>query len=163
MSDSVYARRAGRNDLWAVAELHNRCRPNAAPMEERDVLLSCVDTGYLIAFQDDHVCGAIAWRAENLIARVLDAYLEGNANQLAAEELLRLLDTQARELRCEVVLLADTESTRVLANVARSRGFEEPGDARLPPAWKEAAAELLADDRALLLKRLSNRRVRGPL
>ena len=163
MSDSISVQRAGRSDLSAIAELHNRCRPDAVPKKERDILLSCVEKGYLIALRDDAVCGVMAWRAENLVAHVLDAYMEGDTDSALAEKLLATLEEQARELRCEVALLAETDHTRAIANAARNFGYEEQGDGQLPSAWRDAVAELCSDAGVLLVKRLSDKRIRGPL
>jgi len=163
MRDFIHVRPAGRSDLSAIAELHNRCRPGAAPKNERDILLSCVERGYLLALRDDAACGVIAWRAENLIAHVLDAFVEGVADSALVERLLVALDERARELRCEVALLVDTDHIRTIADTARNLGYEEWGEGQLPLAWRDAAAELRSDAGVLLIKRLDDKRDRRPL
>jgi hypothetical protein len=167
MSQEIDVRRAARNDLTAIAHFYNRRRPAAPPQDERTILLSFVETGYLLAERQSTICGLLAWRAENLIARVIDVCLaESTPHEDAsatADRLLATLHEQANELHCEVVFLAGVEQAQSLLAAARAAGYEELGDDALPPAWKEAANELRSHADALWFKRLNEHRVRRPL
>lgn len=167
MSEAIQVRRAGRSDVGAIADFHNRCRPDLPPADERSIMLSFVENGYLIAECDTGICGMIAWRAENLIARARKMYLDmgGNESQVraAAAGLLETLQEQASELHCEVVFLAGAEPAQIISDVAKEAGYVEVGDDALPLSWREAANELHRETDALWMKRLSDKRVRGPL
>ena len=167
MSDTIQVRRASRNDVQAIAEFHNRCRPDLPPEDEISILLSFVENGYLLAEWDAGICGMIAWRAENLIARALDVYVdpdgEGSQIQTVAASLLGTLHEQACELHCEVILLAGAAPAHEILDTAKEAGYAEVGEEALPLAWREAISELRADSNMLLMKRLSDTRVRGPL
>lgn len=123
MSLTMHVRRASRDDLTPIAELYNRCRPHDSPRDARDILISLAETGYLVAQEDGSICAFIAWRAENLIARVIDACIEGDGGGQAARHLLESLHEQARELHCEASFLNGDGLPAQLAEAARDLGL----------------------------------------
>ena len=157
MSDALEARRLRRADLEAVAALRNACRPAAEPLTAGDILLSLSQTGYLLAWQGPALCGALAWSAENLAARLDAAYLAAGAPADTLPLLLETVEAEARVLNCEVILLDAAEAE--LAGAALARGYAAAAPAGLPPAWREAAGTATQ----VLLKRLSEGRARRPV
>lgn len=161
MSDQIDVRRARRQDLEAIAALHNASRPAAAPLAATDILLSLAETGYLLAWQEMALCGALAWRAENLVAHVVAVYGVAGAPACTFAQLLVAAEAEARVLSCEVILLTGAEPA--VADAARVAGYADAGLAGLPAPWREAAGGLPDAGSGLLLKRLSEKRVGRPI
>lgn len=156
-------RRARRTDLPAVAELHNRCRPAAPAIGPQDVLLSLAERGYLLAWRGAQLAGVLAWSAENLVARVLDAYLDAGAGPDVIGRLLSAAEDEACVLYCEAMLLPASEALARVAEIAGAAGYTTEAPDTLPAAWREAAGELCVGVDRLLVKRLSARRVSRPI
>jgi len=158
MTDPITVRRATPTDYLTSPRL-------LGPGGETGGL--SLDRGYFLAEQEGHLVGCIGWQVENLVARLddlrlPDAPLERQGQVL--ERLLQAVHQAARELECEVVLLAmdPTEAQRMVETLAAMEYERQAPDA-LARYHREAAEEILQPGQTLWVCRLRAGRVTRPL
>lgn len=125
------------------------------------------DRGYFLAEDDGRLVGCVGWTVENLIARLEDVRLAAAGPSSADQVLTALLEAvhhAARELECEVVLLAlDTDASERLVSALEALGYERRAPDTLPRYHREAAREILRAGQVLWARRLRQSRVTRPL
>lgn len=146
-------RRAGRRDLAAIAELHNRCRPAEPPVSEADVLACLAQAGFLILEDEEgNPTAAVAWRVENLVAAVLDIF--PTVSHATIHDALRMVEHEARLLQCEVIVVCDRVQDALPAEYLSEAGFSMEPSARLPRPWREAVEQAGHATDRIALRRL---------
>ncbi|MBC7223004.1 MAG: hypothetical protein H5T59_01795 [Anaerolineae bacterium] len=154
----IAVRRASRTDYLTAPRLRG-------PSGEAGGLSP--DRGYFLAEDNGRLVGCVGWTVENLIARLEDVRLAPGGVPSAAQVLTALLEAvhhAARELECEVVLLAlDADASEGLASPLEAMGYERRAPDTLPRYHREAAREILQAGQVLWARRLRESRVTRPL
>lgn len=151
----VEVRRARRSDLVAlsvaIAKLENRTNPLA----RAEALQRLGERGYRIAIKDHRIVGLAAWEAENLVAIVREIWAESaDAAPVVFPKLIALIEEEAKELLCEVVLLLIGESAMTLAAEAHAFGYEQSELSALHSVWQGVVKERLQPTDQIWLKLL---------
>jgi len=126
-----------------------------------------LDRGYFLAERDSHLVGCVGWRAENLIARLDDLRLsddDAEGRERVLRQLLEVVHQAARELECEVVLLAlAPEEVERMAEALTALEYQPQSPDTLSRYHREAAQEILQSGQALWARPLRKGRVTRPL
>jgi len=125
-----------------------------------------LDRGYFLAERDSHLVGCVGWRVENLIARLDDLRLSADAEgrEHVLRQLLEVVHQAARELECEVVLLAlAPEEVERMAEALMALEYQPQYPDALSRYHREAAQEILQPGQALWACPLRKGRVTRPL
>lgn len=122
------------------------------------------ENAYLLCFEGDRLRGLLAWRAENLVAQVLECVLDsGDDAPAVLRALVESMERSARELQCELVLVyagaqhglsPALESLGYARATAESLGFGE---------WRRVAKENQPAETVLYMKKLRHEVVLHPI
>ncbi len=151
----VEVRRARRSDLQALGVAIAKFEHRAQPLARDEALKRLGERGYRLAMADHRIVALAAWDAENLVATVREVWVESaDLAPIALPKLLALIETEAKELLCEVVLLLIDESALTLTAEARALGYEEQTLPALHSAWQDVVRECLKASDQIWCKRL---------
>ncbi len=151
----VEVRRARRSDLQALGVAIAKFEHRAQPLARDEALKRLGERGYRLAMADHRIVALAAWDAENLVATVREVWVESaDLAPIALPKLLTLIETEAKELLCEVVLLLIDESALTLTAEARALGYEERTLPALHSAWQDVVRERLKASDQIWCKRL---------
>ncbi|HEX7593375.1 MAG TPA: hypothetical protein VF429_04315, partial [Anaerolineae bacterium] len=151
----IKVRRARRSDWEALGVAIAKSEHRAQPLARDEALKRLGERGYRLAMADHRVVALAAWDAENLVATAREVWVESvDLAPIALPKLLALIETEAKELLCEVVLLLIDESVLTLAAEARALGYEERTLPALHSAWQEIVRERLKPTDQIWCKRL---------
>ena len=151
----VEVRRARRNDLdalsVALAKLENRHKP----LSNGETVQRLGERGYFIVLSEKRIVALASWEAENLVAIVPDIWAESaDAAPVVLPKLFALIESEARRLLCEVVLLLIDESSLTLAAEANAVGYAQRELNTLHPVWQTVARERMRASHQIWLKPL---------
>jgi dephospho-CoA kinase len=126
--------------------------------------LSFGENAYLLCFEGDRLRGLLAWRAENLVAQVLDCVLDpGEDAPVVLKALIDNMERSARELQCEVVLVY-ARTGRNLSPALETLGYARASAESLGFAqWRGVARENQPDGTVLYVKKLRHEVVLRPI
>lgn len=151
----VAVRRARRSDWEALGAAFAKAEHRAQPLARSEALQRLGERGYRIAMADHRIVALAAWDAENLVATVREVWIESaDLAPIALPQLFALIEHEAKELLCEVVLLLIDESALTLAAEALALGYEERALPALHSAWQGIVRERLKPTDQIWCKRL---------
>lgn len=151
----VAVRRARRSDLELLGAAIAKSEHRAEPLAREEALKRLGERGYRIAIVNHRIVALAAWDAENLVATVRGMWVESaDIAQIALPKLLALIESEAKELLCEVVVLLIDEGALTLAAEARIVDYEERELSTLHSAWQSVIRERLKDKDQIWCKRL---------
>ena len=148
-----------------IALFINQLQKNGSKLTRDDIMTSFGEKAYLILQAGNNIIGVIGWQVENLIARVVDIYLEpGVEMNTALSKLISEMESASRELQCEASLIFTPEKLSQPAKVWKELGYESRSIESLKiSAWKEAAAESMKSGRVMYFKQLRKDRILRPI
>lgn len=165
MNPEIIVLRARRQDLTPLAKLIAKATEGKKTPDENEILENFLARSYFIATSDNHLLGAASWGAENLVATVEELYVVSDrVHNVIAPPLLKAIEKAARELFCEVILLAipvGTPSNQ--ANTYKTLGYEPQPVENLHKYWREVAERILSEGNEVLIKKLRESRVVKPI
>lgn len=165
MGQQLEIRRAGREDLTAIASLvgeATRLNVSVGETEVRDWLFS---KGLWLAFCDDMLVGVAAWQVENLVS-VTELFLASSGPWWAeaGRSLLETIETEAGTLMCEVNVVPFPgwvpDNVRTLL---QEQGYESRSLEELHRFWQEVLSDFCVHELDLMVKRLRDQMVMVPV
>ncbi len=153
----IQVRRSRRADLDALSAAIAKHDQRAEPLSRDEALKRLGERGYRIAVADNHIVGLAAWEAENLVACVRELWAESVADgAIALPRLFELIENEARELLCEVVLLLiDAGAPDYIVEQAQASNYELLSPGTLQPVWRQVVQERLQPGDRIWGKRLT--------
>lgn len=157
-------RRARKSDLDTLAIAFAKHDGLNKPLSRTQTLQRFGARGYRVAVAGDAVMAFVAWEAENLVAISREAWAE--TAEIAAEALLPLLamvEDEARQLQCEVMLLIiDPEAPPFVTEQASVSHYQPRNLHELHPVWRQVALERIQSEDGIWVKRLREELVTQP-
>lgn len=166
MAQEIIVRRAKVSDAGKIVAFVSQAWQGRLKITEETVIERFGNVGFLLAERGERVVGMLAWGVENLVVRVIDLLIWPASERAGAvQALFAEMEQAAAALQCEAVLLLPPRPISPSAfPFFEKLGYTPQVVARLPKAWREAAAEArLGDDDSVLLKQLREDRVLRPM
>jgi dephospho-CoA kinase len=157
--------RPGPKQASEIAEFITRASKGRRTLERKDIMEAFGEKAYLVLKVDEKIVGLAGWQVENLVARTDDVYLtSGIPLEEAMRTLMEQVETNSRELQCEISLLFLAPHLARHASIWQALGYESRSiDDLGVRAWQEAARESLPDGTVMLFKQLRKDRVLRPV
>jgi dephospho-CoA kinase len=157
--------RPGPKQASKIAEFITRASKGRRTLERKDIMEAFGEKAYLVLKVDEKIVGLAGWQVENLVARTDDVYLtSGIPLEEAMRTLMEQVETNSRELQCEISLLFLAPHLARHASIWQALGYESRSiDDLGVRAWQEAARESLPDGTVMLFKQLRKDRVLRPV
>jgi N-acetylglutamate synthase-like GNAT family acetyltransferase len=164
MEETIKVRRAKLSDATAIASFLSDATRGRITADRAQVQERLGAKGFFLA-QTTRIVGLAGVHVENLVARIEDLILHPvSLRPVAGKVLLDYVETQAKGLQCEVVLLyVHTDASQAAYEFYQSCGYQEPDTSAWPPAWLNSAAEFGGADRFMIAKRLRETLVTKPI
>lgn len=149
-------RRARRTDLEALGIALAKKEQRTTPFTREEILKRFGERGYRIALADQRIVALAAWEAENLVASVREIWAESaEAATQALPRLFELIENEARELLCEIVLLiVEPGAPEYIVAQAQVSGYQREELSALHKLWQQAIQERMQAGDTLWGKRL---------
>ena len=164
VTHEIKVRRAKPSDASAIGSFlsdatHGRITADRVTIQER-----LGNKGFFLA-QTTRIVGLASIRVENLVGRVEDFVIHpASMRPVVGKALLDSIETHAKQLQCEVILLfVHIDAAPAAYEFYQNCGFEEPDTSAWPPVWANSAAEFGGADRFVLAKRLRESLVTRPI
>jgi dephospho-CoA kinase len=157
--------RPGPKQASEIAEFITRASKGRRTLERNDIMEAFGEKAYLVLKVDEKIVGLAGWQVENLVARTDDVYLtSGIPLEEAMRTLMEQVETNSRELQCEISLLFLAPHLARHASIWQALGYESRSiDDLGVRAWQEAARESLPDGTVMMFKQLRKDRVLRPV
>jgi len=164
MGQEIGVRRAGRQDVGAIAALLKSAVPPQGQTAEADVLEWLFSKGLVVAAQAGDLAGVAAWQAENLVAVTDVLALAPHSLTPVGAALLDFVEAGAGSLMCEVnIVLLPSEAGPPVRDLLQQQGYERQEFESLHRIWREVLGDFEIEDQELLVKRLRERMIMAPL
>lgn len=161
------------SSLGGTGRANPDLRVRKATLDDTDAVVSLLGNGmrpvfgenaYLLCYEGDRLRGLLSWRAENLVAQVLDCVLDSDSGVPAVlKALIETVERSARELQCEVVLVYMRGQSR-LSEALEALGYAETSPESLGFAeWRRVAKENQPNATVLYVKKLRTEIVLRPI
>lgn len=134
-------------------------------MTREDVMEAFGEKAFMLSLQGERVVGLMGWQVENLVARIDDVYIDGQARlEPVARALLSEVEDASRELQCEAALLFLPPTLAQKQDVWNRLGYEQRSIDELGVrAWQDAARESMAEGSLMYFHQLRKDRVLRPV
>ena len=152
-------------DSQKIADLITRLSKGKRAMTPDEVMEAFGEKAFLLLQMGTDLVGIAGWQVENLVARVLDLYLDPKAQ---ADKALSLLVAEVErasgDLQCEASLVFPPMELVGFDSVWKQLGYERRTPESLGvQAWTDAALESMPKGNALFFKQLRADRVLRPI
>jgi dephospho-CoA kinase len=152
-------------DSQKIADLITRLSKGKHAMTSDQVMEAFGEKAFLLLQMGGDPVGIAGWQVENLVARVLDLYLDPKAH---ADKALPLLVAEVErasgDLQCEASLIFPPMELVGFDSVWKGLGYERRTPESLGvQAWTDAALESMPKGSALFFKQLRTDRVLRPI
>lgn len=160
----IKVRRAKPSDASAIGSFLSDATRGRITVDRAQVQERLGAKGFFLA-QTTRIVGLASVRVENLVGRVEDFIVHpASLRPVVGRALLDQIESHAKQLQCEVVLLfVHVDASPGAYEFYQSCGYEEPDMGTWPPAWLNSAAEFGGADRFVLAKRLREKLVVRPI
>jgi dephospho-CoA kinase len=160
----IQVRRSRRNDLEALAVALAKKEKRDAPFSREETIRRFGERGYRIALMENRIVALVAWEAENLVATVREIWTESaEIAELALPRIFELVENEARELLCEVIVLLIPHDAPVdIAVQAHVAGYEIQDFDSLHKLWRQAIQERMQTGDQLWSKTLRTEMITKP-
>ena len=160
----IKVRRAKLSDASAIASFLSDATRGRINADRVDVQERLGAKGFFLA-QTSRIVGLAGVRVENLVARVEDFIVHPlSLRPRAGQALLDNIESDAKQLQCEVVLLfVHVDASPSAYELFQSCGYQETDMRNWPPAWLNSAAEFGGADRFVMAKPLREQLVVRPI
>lgn len=161
--EDVIVRRARPSDIPGILLLIHKATDGQIQMKRTDLLMAFSERSYLIGQQDATITTVVGWNTSSTTAVAIDQIF---AHPLAAIDvtgapLLREIESSARELICEVVLVyLPPDVPDRIRRFFLEAGYEPREREGMPRAWQQTVVETQPQNTFILAKVLRNIRVK---
>ena len=164
-SGELFVKRGKPKHSDQIAFFINELQKNGSNLTREDIMTSFGEKAYLLLQAGSKIVGVIGWQVENLIARVVDIYLEpGIEVNQALSKLISEMESASRELQCEASLVFTPEKLSRPDKIWKELGYESRSIESLKiSAWKEAANESMTSGVVMYFKQLRKDRILRPI
>jgi len=148
----------------AIARLLNQI--SGKSISRNDIMMAFGEKSYLLAEAGTTLIGLAGFQVENLITRMDEFVIIPQAPTApVAKAMINAMEEASRDLQSEVSFVFIPRSApAALLQAFTDQGYEKTEiDALKVPAWREAAAEVEATDKQILMKKLRAERVLTPV
>lgn len=158
-------RKAGPKQAEEIAAFITRHNKEKKKVNRGDIMAAFGEKAYMLILRDKNLIGLMGWQVENLVARVVEFYLDPRlAVTDAAPALMQEVEKAARQLQSEAALLFLPVEFARHDGLWKSMGYEKRDVESLGVrAWEEAARESYVDGSEMLFKQLRVDRVLRPI
>ena len=164
MDQGVRVRRAGRQDVAAIAALVREATRAQFTVSEAEVLEWLFSKGLVVATDAEALLGVAAWQAENLVAVTDVLVLAPQFPTRAGTALLDYIEAEANTLMCETnIVLLPVWAAPEVRTLLQQQGYEPREFGSLHRIWREVLSEFETKDVDLMVKRLRERMAMAPL
>jgi dephospho-CoA kinase len=148
-----------------IADLINRLGAPETPLNADDVMAAFGEKAFLLLSTDAGCLGVMGWQVENLVARVVDLWIDPSLPvQEALQKLVEQMERASRQLQCEAALIFAPDAFVNFDETWRNLGYEPSAPEELPAlAWREAARESFQANTRLYFKQLRQDRILRPI
>lgn len=142
-----------------------RMRKDDQAVEPNEILAAFGEKAFLLLRENDRLLGMVGWQVENLIARIMDIYVEPGAPvKETLRSLLEEVERAAQDLQCEVSLLFLPPKLARRETTWHAMGYQALSIENLAVrAWQEAARESMPEGTILFYKQLRVNRILRPI
>lgn len=139
---SLEIRRAHKSDLDMLAAAFAKREKLSSPLARAETLRRFGAHGYRIAVSGERIVAFVAWEAENLVAIAREMWAESAQAADAVAQLLKMIEDEAKQLRCEVLLVAiDQLAPPFVIEQARTHDYQPRSLQELHPIWRQVATD----------------------
>jgi dephospho-CoA kinase len=158
-------RRTRRGDLNALAVAIAKRENRPQPLSHEEAVKRFGSGGYRIAIGDGRIVAFAAWEAENLVATVRELWAESSyIALLALPQLLALIENEAQELLCEVIVIfVEPGAPLHITEQPRASGYQLVEVNNLHPVWQMIVHERLKLGERIMVKRLREEMITKPM
>lgn len=158
-------KKAGPKQADEIAAFITRYNKEKKKVNRDDVMAAFGEKAFMLILRDKDLIGLMGWQVENLVARVVEFYLDPRlALTDAAPALMQEVEKAARQLQSEAALLFLPVEFARHDGLWKSLGYEKRDIESLGVrAWEEAARESYVDGSEMLFKQLRVDRVLRPI
>jgi dephospho-CoA kinase len=152
-------------DSQKIADLITRLSKGKRAMTSEEVMEAFGEKAFLLLQMGADLVGIAGWQVENLVARVLDLYLDPKAHaDKALPVLVAEVERASGDLQCEASLIFPPMELVGFDSVWKGLGYERRTAESLGiQAWTDAALESMPKGSALFFKQLRTDRVLRPI
>jgi dephospho-CoA kinase len=152
-------------DSQKIADLITRLSKGKRAMTSEEVMEAFGEKAFLLLQMGADLVGIAGWQVENLVARVLDLYLDPKAHaDKALPVLVAEVERASGDLQCEASLIFPPMELVGFDSVWKGLGYERRTPESLGiQAWTDAALESMPKGSALFFKQLRTDRVLRPI
>lgn len=161
----LVVQRAGPKQAEEIAAFITRHNKEKKRVTRSDVMAAFGEKAFMLVLRDKQLIGLVGWQVENLVARVVDFYLDPRLPLAdAAPSLMAEVEKSSRQLQSEAALLFLPVDLARHNELWKSLGYERRDTESLGVrAWEEAANESYIDGSEMLFKQLRVDRVLRPI
>ena len=161
----LVVQRAGPKQAEEIAAFITRHNKEKKQVTRTDVMAAFGEKAFMLILRDKQLIGLVGWQVENLVARVVDFYLDPRLSLAdAAPTLMAEVEKSSRQLQSEAALLFLPVEIARHNELWKSLGYERRDTESLGVrAWEEAANESYIDGSEMLFKQLRVDRVLRPI
>lgn len=161
----LVVRKAGPKQAEEIAVFITRHNKEKIKVNRGDIMAAFGEKAFMLILRDKDLIGLMGWQVENLVARVVEFYLDPRlAVTDAAPALMQEVEKAARQLQSEAALLFLPVEFARHDGLWKSMGYEKRDIESLGVrAWEEAAKESYVDGSEMLFKQLRVDRVLRPI
>ncbi len=156
-------RRAHKSDLDALAIALAKREHLPSPLKHEEILARFGAHGYRIAVSEQQVVAFVAWEAENLVAIAHELWAESVGAVHAIPQLLAMIEDEAKELRCEVLVVdIDPLTPKFVLEQMRDKNYVQRDLKELHRVWRQVAMDRIRPEDQLWVKLLRGELVVQP-
>ncbi len=161
----LVVQKAGPKQAEEIAAFITRYNKEKKKVSRGDVMAAFGEKAFMLILRDKNLIGLVGWQVENLVARVVEFYLDPRLSLAdAAPGLIAEVEKAARQLQSEAALLFLPVEFARHDGLWKSLGYEKRDVESLGVrAWEEAARESYIDGSEMLFKQLRVDRVLRPI
>jgi dephospho-CoA kinase len=161
----IVVQRAGPKQAEEIAVFITHHNKEKKQVNRGDVMAAFGEKAFMLILRDKELIGLVGWQVENLVARVVEFYLDPRLSLAdAAPGLMAEVEKAARQLQSEAALLFLPVEFARHDGIWKSLGYEKRDPESLGVrAWEEAANESYIDGSEMLFKQLRVDRVLRPI
>ncbi|GAB4581900.1 MAG: hypothetical protein Fur0022_46520 [Anaerolineales bacterium] len=161
----LLVQKAGPKQAEEIAAFITKYNKEKKQVTRGEIMAAFGERAYMLILRDKTLIGLVGWQVENLVARVVEFYLDPRLSLTdAAPALMAEVEKAARQLQSEAALLFLPVDLARHDGLWKSLGYEKRDAESLGVrAWEEAARESYIDGSEMLFKQLRVDRVLRPI
>ena len=165
VSGEYSVHRGGPRDSQEISEFITRLSQGVQKMTKLDVMEAFGEKAFMLLKINNKIVGLAGWQVENLIARIIDIFIEpDHLNDKALMVLITEIERASKDLQCEASLIFLQSELANLETSWKALGYEKRTPETLGvQAWQDAATESMPTNSVLMFKQLRVDRILRPI